>query len=341
MNITYLFGAGASANSLPVVSQVPNRINEMIIHLSHSQFALTGFSEQIHEQSGYRIANEDIKRKFVSDLKWMVNIVQKHASIDTYAKKLFIRQDFDVLKKLKLVFSTYLYLEQCFRPVDYRYDTFFASILFDNINKLPDNIRIISWNYDFQFEKAFADYSNESTIQLNKTHLNIYPSFNNQNTPKNGFKIIKLNGTTDIIESSSQDVQYFSTKLIDNIDTNNILEVLEKYYQLTKDSSKYQVALSFAWEQQKQDPKSSFSIAKQETSGTDILVVIGYSFPYFNRDIDRALIKNMNNLYKVYFQSPEARQIKERFLSVRSDIDQENLIERVNISQFLLPDELE
>ena len=35
---------------------------------------------------------------------------------------------------------------------------------------------------------------------------------------------------------------------------------------------------------------------------TDILVVIGYTFPLFNRTVDNTLISKMNRLTKVYIQ---------------------------------------
>jgi len=70
------------------------------------------------------------------------------------------------------------------------------------------------------------------------------------------------------------------------------------------------------------------------------LIVIGYSFPYFNREIDREIIANMNNLKKVYFQSLDAENLKERFLSIRDDLKDNQLLVRKDCGQFLLPNEL-
>lgn len=41
-------------------------------------------------------------------------------------------------------------------------------------------------------------------------------------------------------------------------------------------------------------------------SGTTILVVIGYSFPFFNREVDKQIFNELNNrvLKKIYFQDP-------------------------------------
>jgi len=70
------------------------------------------------------------------------------------------------------------------------------------------------------------------------------------------------------------------------------------------------------------------------------LIVIGYSFPFFNREIDRKIIGNMEELEKVYFQAPDAETIKERFQAIRDDIDEKLLVTKKDIGQFLIPNEL-
>ena len=48
----------------------------------------------------------------------------------------------------------------------------------------------------------------------------------------------------------------------------------------------------------------------------------------------------MYNLRKVYFQSPDAENIKDRFLSIRDNLKDNQLLVRKNCEQFLLPNEL-
>ena len=97
--------------------------------------------------------------------------------------------------------------------------------------------------------------------------------------------------------------------------------------------------LSFAWERFGKLEHDIVEYAKGETSETEVLVVIGYSFPYFNREIDREVIGNMKSLQKVYFQAPDADILKERFLSIRDDIESSSLLPRFDLEQFLLPNE--
>ena len=40
--------------------------------------------------------------------------------------------------------------------------------------------------------------------------------------------------------------------------------------------------------------------ALKATKETDILIIIGYSFPTFNRNIDKSILKNMIRLKKVF-----------------------------------------
>lgn len=59
-----------------------------------------------------------------------------------------------------------------------------------------------------------------------------------------------------------------------------------------------------------------------------------------NRVIDRKIIGEMKNLSKVYFQAPDPEILKERFLTIRTDIPDANLLVRKDVKQFLLPNEL-
>ena len=98
--------------------------------------------------------------------------------------------------------------------------------------------------------------------------------------------------------------------------------------------------MSFAWEHQTESP--FFNHLKAAVKNTEILVVIGYSFPFFNRDIDKLILKEFmgSSLKKVYFQAPDAEDLRERFLAINDRIDPTNLVLRKDIKQFTLPNEL-
>ena len=47
---------------------------------------------------------------------------------------------------------------------------------------------------------------------------------------------------------------------------------------------------------------------------TKVIVIIGYSFPYFNREIDKLLFKDLGGIDKIYIQDLNGEKIKEYLL---------------------------
>jgi hypothetical protein len=100
--------------------------------------------------------------------------------------------------------------------------------------------------------------------------------------------------------------------------------------------------LTFAWDHKFEN--EFYTQLKNSVKKTEILVVIGYSFPFFNRDVDKLIINDFmgETLRKVYFQSVEedVKDIRERFLAIKNNIGMENLLLRTDTKQFTLPNEL-
>jgi hypothetical protein len=339
MKITYLLGAGASANALPVVGGIKQRVEEMIKTLSLSHYELNGNFQTEYILESHSRSKLDVQRLFVEDLKWLSRELDNRASIDTYAKKLYLTKDDKTLNKLKLTFSLFLVLEQIIRSPDLRYDSFFASILNFNTIDFPENIRILTWNYDSQFEIAFSEYSGDATIQANQFRLNLLTPETAELLKAPGFKIVKLNGTTDYKEARKSSVIQFSKNVQRKLTPEVLSEILEHYIKIRVSPQAYEMNLKFAWEQSLHHSMPSKDIAIEVSNNSDILIVIGYSFPYFNRYIDREIVAAMNPK-KVYFQSLEPELIKERFRAFDTSGTDRAFIEKKNINQFLLPDEL-
>jgi len=330
MKITYIFGAGASCGALPMIGQIPERIN-LMINLLESQPHGIDLAKEWKFQN-HRTTFGGILEKLIEELKWLEKNSANHASIDTFAKKLTITQSWNVLQKLKRAFSAYFVLEQIICPVEKRYDSFFAAILNED-GELPKNVRILSWNYDAQFEKAYSEYSQLKEIDRNRHLLNVIQKNATRSQSKEKFCLIKLNGSCSIIESSVN-VYEFCDPFKCDINPEVLEHLLASYYQVEIFPG-LRPALSFAWEKQGID---IVDYAIKETEDSEILVIIGYSMPYFNREIDREIIRSMKNLKKVYFQSPEAESLKDRFLTVRTDVS--NLVSVNDLKQFYLPGEL-
>lgn len=339
VKVTYYFGAGASIGALPIVNQIPDRMRDMIDLLESEEYQLS--DEEKYADLKIDVSKYNIQLKLIEDLKWLLEKSANHASIDTFAKKLFIKNQMDDLNKLKVVFSIYLILEQIKNKANPRYDSFFASVLFDDYYSFPPNIRVLSWNYDFQFEKAFSEYTGDLEVSRNQSVLNVITKYAH-NTPKNNkFTIIKLNGTSNILGSRGfMEYSYFQ-QMDDKITLDLIDKVVRNYGALRLTNWRdFFSGLSFAWEPSFDNQHDIIEHAKNESFDTEVLVVIGYSFPYFNREIDRKIIGNMQKLKKVYFQAPDANDLRERFLSIRNDLPMENLLCRHDVGQFLMPNEL-
>jgi hypothetical protein len=281
------------------------------------------------------------EKEYINDLQWLIKFSKEHASVDTFARKLFLNNSKLDLIKLKNCLSVFFLIEQLRRPVDPRYDTFFATLL-ETKFVMPKDLKIISWNYDMQFEMAYQLFTNQDDLYNAQANLGVFLKSNDNWRASEKFGIYKLNGSSIAYTSDNAKLtKVYTNSKNKEISIEILHEIFNSYCHFKKDHSKYTLGLSFAWEEEHiVNGKDIVSITKEKTIDTEILVIIGYSIPYFNRKIDRDLIKNMTKLEKVYFQSPEATGLIERFSSIRNDIDPTQLVPIENCAQFYIPNEL-
>lgn len=334
--VTYLFGAGASHNALPIVEEIPHRINDLINFLEQDKLRLddkTTFNNALLDKTK---SKRDYQIEMVESLKWMMERSSKHASIDTFAKKLYIKEKYPEIEKLKIAISIFFIFEQARNKPDMRYDTFFSSLI-ESLIDFPENIRIISWNYDYQFEISFAEYSDNPNIFENQEMLRV-KTRNDRKSRDIGFGIYKLNGTTGLTTDRGWRHHLYASNLNVPIDIAFVDKITQNFAMVTY-QNKFASSLSFAWEEERKD-NTIVDRAIESIKDSIVLVVIGYSFPFFNRNIDRKIINSMNNLKKVYFQAPDAEVLEERFKSLRDDLTNIILYTKYDIEQFLIPNEL-
>jgi len=75
---------------------------------------------------------------------------------------------------------------------------------------------------------------------------------------------------------------------------------------------------------------------------TDILVIIGYSFPNFNREVDKKIFSSINGMkdIKIIIQVPEIEEfekIKQRILIINENIDKNDISQNSDRDQFYIP----
>jgi len=338
--ITFLFGAGASCNALPMVKDIPERLEKLIGVLNSPALLLDDNTTFEGLKTDSPKTKREYQKNLIDDLRWLVKESVRHSSVDTLAKRLTIRRQFSDLERLKKVLSVFFIFEQAQKPPDERYDTFYASII-DSSGILDENIRIISWNYDYQFEFAYSEYCGKNAIGDIQSRLNIKQKKDPALRFNQRFSIYKLNGSTELFTP----IQFGYFSFIDEIITaldKNFVEIVVKNYAGIIDSKNVESTLSFAWESDNKfkDSGDFVNSVLEDVKDSIALVIIGYSFPFFNREIDRKIIGGMSQLQKVYFQSPEANSLKDRFKAIRFDFNDNDLVCINDIKQFFLPPEL-
>lgn len=339
MKITYLLGAGASANALPLIKA--NTDNEGLSR------AILGYINSKKHKNFYgeidtsieNLAAGRIGTKIFELLDSLASECLVFDTPDIFAKYLLETGQIEKYKYLKSLISAFFFNQEVDKnKFDKRSLTFLTSIL--NESKFPDEIKIISWNYDTQIEIASEMLDPK---QLGRTNFSSWPinylkGEANPNTPF----ILHINGVSGYIDSLADD--NYCKKATEDLD---ILGQKKTF-------------LSFAWEEEskyhfQQDPflGNRLDLAKKMINGTEILVVIGYSFPYFNRKFDKVIINTCRpSLTKVYYQDPgvDIENFKSKFPFLGSYVPTEsalgNVVPAVNVvkisdtNNYFIPYEL-
>ncbi|MEN8191896.1 MAG: hypothetical protein ABFS12_03710 [Bacteroidota bacterium] len=257
----------------------------------------------------------------------MLEQEKESTSIDAYAKELTNSNKKIELHRLKMVLGSYIIFEQLIKPkdlvfyeddgktkvateiqemlinpLDKRYRTFWADYINGHDTPPSSNIKIISWNYDMQFEFSFSKFKNYN-LELTQQEIQVFPA-KLKTIDKNKFCLLKINGTAGLFKEGNLNELENQFDLKDHhLDNYNIEILLEQFNSNYRRVSSSPV-FSFAWENNS-IVRETRKIAKELLKKTDVLIIIGYSFPSFNKLIDRDLFENIDNLKKVYFQAPE------------------------------------
>ncbi len=335
-NIAYLLGAGASANCLPVINELPSRLKRFIDIIQQAiNFAETDSSPLKPEDF-----NKDNVVQLKEDVKWLIDEMRNHKTVDTLAKKFYlIEERHNDLVKLKKILSSYFIFEQILPTPDIRtleidgkevkqdkelpdkrYDSFIATIINGKPGELSlsPNFKIVSWNYDIQMELAYKQYKPSDNIfgiqhQLQSIPTKSYATSDNHlNADK--FSLVRLNGIAGLMSFDA--INYHLKKGIINNEklTHSISAIANSYRQAPTEESEY---LNYSWENSEdyqyiyRRKQGVIDEACQIMRKADIIVIIGYSFPIFNRNIDREIFADCPNLKKVYVQDKNANEIKE------------------------------
>jgi len=283
----YLMGAGASCQILPLASEFAKR--------------LTTFANDLKEAGPQNIYNEPSaspddpvwgknRDNLFDAINWLSTESSHHFSVDTFAKKLFFRGDIQNLKKLKAALSAYLVIEQSRHHVDQRYDAFLASVLgFDSSRRvnLPEHLRILTWNYDTQLEKAFYGFCENQEMVIEDVTFSK--------------RIYRINGRCGTHPPGHIGDSF---RAVLNTTNKPAWEAgINLYKEYMAEPSSPEPEIKFAWEDSTHNRLQNIGL--NLLSAVSDIVVIGYSFPYFNREIDALIFKEFSHVRRIYLQYPE------------------------------------
>jgi hypothetical protein len=282
-NVTYLLGAGASAQKwnvkngfeypeIPLAKTFNKSIDYSILNLFNSIF---------YKDSSF---NDNYRKKLIK----FSDFISKHNTIDESMRKLYLNNEITKFNQYKNMIDLVFYLLE---SVNCNYDSRYSQFLLTLVNnkfQLPDNVKILSWNYDNQFEHAERDVFNE-----------------NNSITLNGWNYHKINGSATFCKKVD--------KIRDEFLIRNTIEEIE---------NKSNSDIDFAWEEnQPTSNKTHLSTRLTEflnecPKEDNVMVVIGYSFPYVNHEYDLQIINGLN-IKKIYYQSKEdiTEVLKDRFVS--------------------------
>lgn len=327
MNVTYFTGTGASAGAIPIWNEQSTSMirSEYFLEKHTGDIPLIPFLDS-KDPNENPFKNSNPIAEILWEMRWLGFKAREFGTIDTYAKKLYLNDYNDGLQRLKAAIATYFTLWEFskdykmgpYASIDNRYVNLFSKILEKGKNKIeiPHRYSFITWNYDLQLERTFRMFlPDERPIalsQLNKEYLKFH---NYAESTKQSNQVVHLNGfhggyfSIKGDDTNKQQFHLYLDRLFDSpkktINTNEILELFDYFirHQWQKRLS-FENTISYAWERNEQS-NERISIAKEIIAKTDVLVIIGYSFPVFNRTIDRELL-NMNDLRlkKIIVQDP-------------------------------------
>ncbi|WP_040250064.1 hypothetical protein [Psychroserpens mesophilus] len=340
--ITYFIGAGASYSSCPIWTEQGNKMIEVAC-------------KYFKKNTGFFITKPTDLVEHAEEIIWDIGYfglkANKFGTIDTYAKKLHLNASFKELSRLKLSVSVFFTIwqltndrnlksrkiqdkEYVFEEIDKRYISLFASILESKSSveiKIKENIRFVSWNYDLQLEYAFKSFNQDNlSWEFICNNLNFRAGISDNKE----LDICHLNGYHGFYNVKEREEHFLD--LTESKGINEIVDSLSFLYNSHRNNGfSLSNHINYAWEKNPIAQKTRDE-ALRIFSETDILIIIGYSFPNFNKEIDKELFKRLQGRKtRIYYQDPNASL---NFIKQLVDINEcEVIIEKEKLDNFILP----
>lgn len=318
--ITYLLGAGASYQACPILKEQGEKMIEM---------AKKYLSDKEPNFEEIKPTSLDDKEGILWDIGYFGKRALEFGTIDTYAKKLHLSNDNErELQRLKLAVSVFFTLWESsnddikqrktedkpekFKDIDPRYISLLSAILEKNKTNDPeikDNIKFVTWNYDLQLERAYKTFC---LNHLDWDYVSKWCRFRVNSENKNELNICHLNGYNGYYYLNDEPEKDKEHNTHGRTDSKSIDEILKTIDFTAKSVNRNQIKINdhinYAWETNrlaKTTRENAIKIFKE----TDVLIIIGYSFPPFNKDIDSLLFNELKDRKtEIYYQDINASE---------------------------------
>lgn len=354
-NVLYYLGAGASANALPTVNEMTER------------FGLFFLMAHYHYNQQNPNSNIDINTELIKAIGALYFILKGKRSIDTFAKELWLRNKNDVsnpqrVKTFKNILALYFVWEERkkeegFINIDNPRDTLHSYVSSSSqetfVYIVRGNNRLESFGSNdkdhYPIKEEFEEIMKKFDDLINKKkktddrYINFlnyvleqgeeYPSF-----PSNKIKIVSWNydNQFELACDSMRMGSIYEKEIKPNLLPVNGKFKRHGHYSFIGVLQNYRESddgIQFAWENA--NPNYDEFLKEFDNREEKHIVVIGYSFPFANREIDKLILKRIirgwdedasNRRYyrpaiNIYIQAGSQKDyedIKERMISLAS-----------------------
>lgn len=310
--VTYLIGAGASYNALPLNEALITRMNAMItIGKNHPENEL----------------NQTYLKTFENTFKPIIELAKKEKSIDTLAN---IHLNSSIFYDIKTLIWLYFSSVAGKGNLDNRYKNLLVKMRDNSASnfRIRDGFSFLSWNYDLQIEEAISEIGGTEIWRV-ADRFYTYPGLEFTSPEKIGrnsnpkyFSIVHLNGCAgyyyDVAGNTYR--EWYNCDIANSRDYDKLLHIVaQNFYTNLHINKSKRSSIAFAFEDAHYN-KQSLIHTKEIAAASTHLVVIGYSFPDFNREIDRRILNEMKNLKYICIQDPNAEKLKHKLMSQSENV---------------------
>ena len=355
-NVTYLLGAGASANALPVANQIQIYLSGFLNFISHESNELEDKTYFANDTNPKKRTLKSLQMEIIFNLKFLIektsitennfvrnqdhkrrtkepiNINSRSITFDDIATNSLMMSVGLEYEKMATTYCLMMSYFEYQSDIDGRYINFINNITNEN-KVIKPNIKILNWNYDNQLQKAITHVN--QNFDFHQAYKNLKTVERHAKSPPQNGCLFRLNGSFNYSCKDSRiignpyimgDLGGQKKKGVDLIrELVNLYDlcVYENYYCL----------LSLNNDLLKTKSKE---LAIEQIKDAEFLIIIGSSFPFVNVSTDRDLLNSMPSLKKVFIQDLNPSGVELAFKELYQ-IHSNIVFETINPDSFYIP----